>query len=64
MDAETSQRLEEAFLQGQKVLVLDGEEGWSWRYDLDRMEQTSMPPPGSDTPTTRKVQRVFDVSEV
>ena len=63
MDAETSRRLEDAYLAGRDSLVLPAEEGWKYLYDFRTMTQTSIPT-GDDAPTTRAVQRVTDVHEV
>ena len=63
MDAETSRRLEDAYLAGRGSLVLEAEEGWKYLYDFRAMTQTSIPN-NDEAPTTRAVQRVFGVHEV
>ena len=63
MDAETSRRLEDAYLAGRESLILEAEEGWKYLYDVRHMTQTSIPT-GDDAPTTRAMQRVTGVHEV
>jgi len=63
MDAETSRKLEDAYLADRESLILEAEEGWRNLYDFRQMTQTSIPT-GDDAPTTRAVPRVTGVVEV
>ena len=60
MDQETSRRLEEAFLTGRETLVLAQDEGWFYKYDFQRMQQTAIPQPGRGLRTIRDIQRVVN----